>query len=92
MKISIFSKYSNNQNIVETIKQEAMRFDFEIDDYNPDIIIYVGGDGTFLNAIQNNTVKIPVFPFVIFGNANTILIKGAEHMAYRNIFYGIIRR
>lgn len=70
MKISIFSKYSNNQNIVETIKQEAMRFDFEIDDYNPDIIIYVGGDGTFLNAIQNNIDRLDDVTFLGVNNGS----------------------
>ncbi len=59
MKISIFNKKSDNAyQIVETIKEEAFKRDIDIDDENPDIIFYIGGDGTFLKAIQNNIDRL----------------------------------
>ena len=59
MKISIFDPNpNNNYQIVEAIKEEAFKRDFDFDDENPDIIIHIGGDGTFLKAIQNNIDRL----------------------------------
>ena len=59
MKISIFSKDLDTCfPIIEQIKQEAFKREIEINDNEPDIIIFIGGDGTFLKAIQNNIDRL----------------------------------
>lgn len=59
MKISLFSKDLDSCfSIIEQIKQEAFKREIEIDDNEPDIIIFIGGDGTFLKAIQNNIDRL----------------------------------
>lgn len=51
MKIAVFSKQSNYQNR-ENIIEELIKNGFEIDDNNPDVVLSVGGDGTFLRAVN----------------------------------------
>lgn len=68
MKISVFAKYQNAQNLVFKIENEAIEHGFSIDDKNPDIIIYLGGDGTFLRAIQNNIDRLDEVYFLGVNN------------------------
>lgn len=70
MKISVFAKYENAQNLVSKIENEAINYGFKIDDNNPDIIIYLGGDGTFLKAIQNNIDRLDDVYFLGINNGS----------------------
>lgn len=59
MKISIFSKHHDDVfQIEEAVRIEAFKRGIVIDDDNPDVIIYIGGDGTFLDAIQKNIDRL----------------------------------
>lgn len=69
MRISIFAKnHDEVYQIEEAVKIEAFKRDIIIDDKNPDVIIYIGGDGTFLNAVQNNLDRLDS---IIFLGINT---------------------
>ena len=63
MKIGIFYKEKNLQ-IVDVIVDEALRYGFEIDDDNPDIVFSVGGDGTFLKAVHKYLDRLDDIFFV----------------------------
>ena len=41
------------ENVVKKVQSELEKMGFEYADSNPDIVISIGGDGTFLEAIQN---------------------------------------
>lgn len=65
MKISIFSNKSiKTQQIEDLIRNEAFKYDLEFDDENPDILFYIGGDGTFLRAVQSNIDRLDSILFV----------------------------
>ena len=53
MKIALFYKKDKlSNNIVETIKESIRKHGFELEDANPDVVLFVGGDGTFLRSVQ----------------------------------------
>lgn len=55
MKISIFNvKKENNIFVEHQIVDILNELEIDIDDRNPDVIICIGGDGTFLKAVQTN--------------------------------------
>lgn len=51
MRISVYSKSSNIEN-AKIVKNILIKKGLEIDDNNPEIVISIGGDGTFLRAIH----------------------------------------
>ena len=54
MKISIYYKESELSNkIIEKINLLADEYNYSFDEINPDVVFCVGGDGTFLRAVQN---------------------------------------
>jgi NAD+ kinase len=52
MKIAVYCKQSNQHN-KENIVEELIKNGFKIDEVNPDVILSVGGDGTFLRAVNH---------------------------------------
>ena len=53
MKIAIFyKKEKEDKELINSIKQEAKKHQIIIDNENPDVVISVGGDGTFLRAVH----------------------------------------
>ena len=65
MKISIFSTHKTKTMQIENlIQNEAFNYGFEIDDNNPDVLFYVGGDGTFLRAVQSNIDRLDELLFI----------------------------
>lgn len=53
MKFAIVSKGDERSNKIQaTMKQYLTDFDLEYDVTNPDLVISVGGDGTFLEAFH----------------------------------------
>lgn len=65
MKISIFSTHSlKTKQIEDLIKNEAFKYGYEYDDENPDILFYIGGDGTFLRAVQSNIDRLDDILFI----------------------------
>ncbi|MFA7193129.1 MAG: NAD(+)/NADH kinase, partial [Bacilli bacterium] len=59
MKISFFSVYKDRTTFVENqISNLLNELEIDIDNQNPDVIICIGGDGTFLKAIQNNLDRL----------------------------------
>ena len=67
MRIGIYYK-QENQEIVELIKLEAEKYNFILDDNDPDIVFSVGGDGTFLRAVHQ---YIDILDDVVFIGINT---------------------
>lgn len=65
MKISIFTSLSNKTNDIKSlVLNECYKRGYIIDDNNPDVIFYIGGDGTFLKAVQNNIDRLDSVKFI----------------------------
>ena len=52
MRISVYSKTSNIEN-AQYVKDILLKKGMEIDDAHPEVVISVGGDGTFLRAVHH---------------------------------------
>lgn len=63
MKIGIFYKKENPE-IINLLKSEASKHQFEIDNDNPDVVFSVGGDGTFLRAVHKYINALDKIRFV----------------------------
>ncbi len=65
MKIGLFLNPKKDQSLVTgLIKEECDKRGYIIDNENPDIVIFVGGDGTFLRAVQHYIDKLDTINFV----------------------------
>lgn len=65
MKISIYYKESELSNlIIKKIEELSKKYNFIFDDKNPEVVFYVGGDGTFLRAVQKYRMKLDKILFV----------------------------
>ncbi len=72
MRYSIFTKESEKaMRIVDKIYEIADNFGCIHDEENPDLIFFVGGDGTFLRAVQDNLDRLDEVSFVGI-NAGTL--------------------
>ena len=72
MKIAIHSKEKENaKSLIEKILNIAYSKGYEYDEVNPDVVIYLGGDGTFLRAV--NTYKDRLDDVIFFGIHNGTL-------------------
>lgn len=59
MKISLFSVNKDKTIFIERQIVELLNeLEIDIDDQNPDVVICIGGDGTFLKAVQNNLDRL----------------------------------
>ena len=56
------------QKVLSFIKNSLIKKDFIYDENNPELVISVGGDGTFLRAIQKYFYLNPLFANINFGN------------------------
>ena len=63
MKIGLYYKEKNQENAV-FLKKELEQNGFEIDNVNPEIILSLGGDGTFLNAVRSYIDKLDSIKFI----------------------------
>jgi len=63
MKIGIYCKQENSD-IVELLKSELKKYDFVLDDKNPDIVFSIGGDGTFLRAVHSYINQLDKISFI----------------------------
>ena len=63
MRITIYSK-EENQDIALRVSVLAKERGFIIDEENPEVVISVGGDGTFLRAVQKYLSKLDSIRFV----------------------------
>ena len=65
MKIALFYKPSKlDSNYVKQLEEKAVSFGFELDSQNPDVVLFVGGDGTFLRAVHHYIADIDKIKFV----------------------------
>lgn len=72
MNIGIYVNDENEHlDIVELIKQEALKKGFVINNDDPEIVFFVGGDGTFLRAVQHYIDNISNIEFIGI-NAGTL--------------------
>lgn len=63
MKIAIHYKKENKE-IIDSIHQEAKKYNFVFDEKEPDIVISIGGDGTFLRAVHTYLDQLDRILFV----------------------------
>ena len=65
MKISIYSKEKENKEIIlAKVAELVKKYNHTIDNDNFDCILYIGGDGTFLRAVQENKDKLDKIFFI----------------------------
>ena len=69
MKIGIYFKKENAE-IIELIKTEAEKHQFEIDNEHPDVVFFIGGDGTFLRAVHKYLNALDSIRFVGINNGS----------------------
>jgi NAD+ kinase len=71
MKIAVFiNEHKPNNDIDKLIIGEAVSHGLIIDNKNPDIVIFVGGDGTFLRAVHHYLPIIESVKFLGVGAGN----------------------
>jgi len=69
MKISLFSVHKEKTALIEQQITDLLEMhEIEIDNRDPDIIICVGGDGTFLKAVQSNIDRLEDVCFLGINN------------------------
>lgn len=65
MKFSIVSRGDERSNkLKSTITQYLINFDLEYDDKEPDLVLTVGGDGTFLEAFHHYVHRLNTTAFI----------------------------
>ena len=65
MKIRVFTNPERKDNVIkEDIENLLVSNGFEIDEENPNIVLYLGGDGTFLRAVHYYINKLDDIKFV----------------------------
>lgn len=68
MNIGIYYYKDTNKEIAQIIEQNALKHGFVIDNDNPDVVFHIGGDGTFLRAVQHYLNKIDKISFIGINN------------------------
>ena len=71
MKIRVFTNARRKESgLQEQIENLIISNGFEIDNENPDVVLYTGGDGTFLRSVQYYLDKLNYIKFlgINFGN------------------------
>ena len=65
MKIALFYKeHKIESSYIEALKSKLCSHGFELDSENPEVVLYVGGDGTFLRAVHQYINKVEDVEFV----------------------------
>ncbi|KRN28443.1 ATP-NAD kinase family protein [Lactobacillus selangorensis] len=65
MRIAIFNNESaQSQRTTRFLRQEILDAGFEINDFHPDIVITVGGDGTLLSAFHRYSAQLDHVRFI----------------------------
>ena len=65
MKVTVFTSPNRNDiDFKKTVISSLKEAGFIIDDKNPDIVIHLGGDGTFLRSVHNYINKLDSIRFV----------------------------
>ena len=71
MKINVFINPGRNDSETKSLVEKLlMDKGFEIDEKNPDVVLYLGGDGTFLRAVEAyfNKLEYVYFIGINYGN------------------------
>ena len=63
MRIGLFYKEKNNENAA-FLKEQLEKNGFSLDIINPDVVISIGGDGTFLQAVHAYINKLDSIKFI----------------------------
>lgn len=63
MRIGLFYKEKNNENAA-FLKKQLEKNGFSLDNVNPDVVISIGGDGTFLQAVHTYIDKLDSIKFI----------------------------
>lgn len=65
MKVAVYVRGDElSVKIAEEIKKKLMSSKITIDDENPNIVIFIGGDGTLLRAIHYYIEKLDLIHFI----------------------------
>ena len=87
MQISIFTTNSSKAEYIKSlIEDECFKYGHIINDENPDIIFYIGGDGTFLRAVQNNIDRLEHVMFVGINSGTLGYFYDADYNDVKDIF------
>lgn len=65
MRFAFYSRSDeNSENIKKTLHEKLISMGFTFDDQKPELIIFIGGDGTFLRAVHDHLDSIEKLRFV----------------------------
>ena len=65
MKVSVYTKdIIKNKETISSLKDMISKYGFEINEAEPDIVFFIGGDGTLLRAINKYLDKIERINFI----------------------------
>ena len=65
MKIALSYKTEKISNdYVSLLKEKIASYGFELDEKNPDVVLFIGGDGTFLRAVHKYLSSIEKIKFI----------------------------
>ena len=64
MRIGVYYYKKENESIAELVIREADRFGFSLDNKTPDIVISIGGDGTFLRCVHHYLNRLANTAFI----------------------------
>lgn len=69
MKIGIYQNLEHDAtSIINTLKAKLEACHLPIDNENPDVVFFIGGDGTLLKAVQHYFDKLDVIKFIGINN------------------------
>lgn len=65
MKIAIYQNENKlSKEVFDIVLNKVKEYNFDYDENNPEIVVFAGGDGTFLRAVQHYLDKVDTIKFV----------------------------
>ena len=65
MKIALSYKNEKiSESYASVIKEKIVSYGFKVDEENPDVVLFIGGDGTFLRAVHEYLPKLDKVKFI----------------------------
>ena len=77
MKIGLYYKEKNKENAA-FLKEQLEKNGFELDNTNPNVVLSIGGDGTFLHAVHAYINKLDSVKFVAWTSLSISFLRRGE--------------
>ena len=65
MKIALSYKSEKmSEEFISSVKEKVLSYGFELDDCHPDVVLFIGGDGTFLRSVHQYLNQLDKVSFI----------------------------